>query len=272
MCCSLARAHFSRTVLMLNTTRHPLRQTPIQVLAYQNISTNLSENSANAMLLHLPTAELSRDNIVDTSRFPNFLDTMVKALLPPTRDLRMRSDGLISAQAKRVEIFDHDVYTVALSQDASAIPAALQEVREDRRPLLNQEIFDWYGQRFSGWSFALCCFNNRDARKANPLLWWYEPLAKDRLMLPGLDAHTGEVPDLKKMVRVDHWVIGGLPSSHPEGKSVHLGTIPDAFTRSLLPETIWGEHEGGLRRNGDFGLTPTEGGYALDRGIFELTH
>jgi hypothetical protein len=72
----------------------------------------------------------------------------------------------------------------------------------------------WYPD----WTFALCCFNNRHAARATPMLWWYEPMDPDSLFTPAVDCHTGAVPDLKADVVVDHTLVvgscqmqGGMP-------------------------------------------------------------
>ncbi len=96
-----------------------------------------------------------------------------------------------------------------LAQDALAIPDALNQVPKEKRPKLNRALFEVYAEWYPTWTLALCCFNNTEAKRALPLLWWYEPMFPEELFLPALDSHTGDVPKLDGTVRVDHIVAFG---------------------------------------------------------------
>lgn len=268
MCVSTAPARFSSTSVMVNAAKHPTTGKLIHVLAYQNAPEHLADANGNAMLLHFPTKKLGKDNIVDTSSFPHFLEDMIRAVKP---EALLRRRGAITRDATpKVEIFDHDIYTIAVSSDAKAIANALKSVPEDRRPQVNKKLFKWYADNFPGWSFALCCFNNRDAMKAKPLLWWYEPIDPRKLMMPGIDAHTGEVPRMSEMVKMDHWVFAGMQAPKPGANTVEVtyrDPLPD-FARAILPKYIIGEYQGGSAKNGDFIVDPTEM-FPLRRGLLK---
>jgi hypothetical protein len=224
------------------------------VLGYQNIARNLSAGP-NAMLLHLPGKRMSQANFIDTSGCPGILRYMVTAVRPPTRS----TGGPVAAgAAARVEVFEHDIYTVVLADDPRAIPAAMERVPEGKRVQVSAELMAFYAERFPGYAVALCCFDNRDARQADPLLLWYTPYDPDVLRLPAIDCHTGGVPDLGALVRTDHWVILGTDEA-PDGwgSEVDYGAAPrsPAVTgpaAGFLPGRVIGRSFTGHLPNGDF--------------------
>lgn len=164
-----------------------------------------------------------------------------------------------------VQVFDHDIYTVVLSQNAGLIPDALKLVKKDRRPALNQPLFDWYGRIFPNWPIALCCFNNRQQAAAAPLTIWYEPLRGDFLTLPAIDCHTGATPRLSGRVEVDHWVIYGRESHAPGFARVHYRRpVQDPFLAKVLPSYVVGQRFTGQLMNDDF-IVDTES-HLIERG------
>ena len=70
-------------------------------------------------------------------------------------------------------MFEHDIYTVVLAADATLIPEALSLVPEHRRVPANRPLFYFYARMYPGYAVALCCFDNRDAARSDPLLLWY---------------------------------------------------------------------------------------------------
>ena len=97
----------------------------------------------------------------------------------------------------------------------------------------------------------LSCFSNSRAGLAHPLLWWYKPMHPDRLFLPALDRHTGEVPDLSAHVRVDHVVAVGSHRLAGGQRVRYQDGIPTAVVPYLRPSVI-GRRYGGHLPNGDF--------------------
>ena len=133
---------------------------------------------------------------------------------------------------------------------------SIEQVPAHKRIVPNTPLFDFYAHHFPGYPIALCCFDNQEARDADPLVMWYRPLDASRFLLPALDCHTGAVPDLDEEVEVDHWLIFGSDEM-PE----HVG-VPVRYTdrhmrtrvRLLLPTRVVGTHLQGRMRNGDFSL------------------
>jgi len=250
VCVSAAPARFSGTTLYVGRHTHP-EHGPVEVLGYQNTAVNLA-GGPNAMLLHLPAEEMTRDHFLDTTAHPDVLRDLVDAL-NVTPWAQPAGRAVAAGPPPQVDVFDHDVYTVVLARDPRAIPAALDQVPEHKRPLLRPELFQFYADTFPDRPVALCCFDNADARRAAPLLMWYRPLFADRLIAPALDCHTGGAPDPDGWVRPDHWVVFGLDEA-PEGwgNPVRYRQVPGPLA-PFLPNRVIGCHIHYRHlRNGDF--------------------
>ncbi|GAB2576391.1 hypothetical protein GCM10027168_06760 [Streptomyces capparidis] len=255
MCVSTDRAEFSGTTVYAGRVRRPGHGL-IHVLGYQNTAVNLAAGP-NAMLLHLPALPtVGPGNFVSTAGVPDLLTRMVDAVRPrsvgPDDGIAwMGWDG-----AERVRVFEHDVYTVLLAADPTAIPAALARVPERRRPRLDPALLEFYAVHYPLHTVAVCCFDNADARRAKPLLLWYEPLEPDLLVAPALDCHTGGPPSLDARVPVDHWVLFGSDEA-PAGWGCPVAYPPRLrhSLRACLPDAVIGAAHTGALPNGDFALT-----------------
>ena len=173
------------TILYTGRRRHP-EHGWIDVLGYQNTAANLGAGP-NAMLLRifLRTSVTSRQ-FVPTGRGESVLRDMVDAVRLPGQ--AWCAEGMDwMADEQQAEVFEHDIYTVVLAADASRIPAALDSVEPRKRPSLNRDLFDFYAVLFPRYPVALCCFDNKDAAQAKPLMLWYRPLDHDLVLLPAID-------------------------------------------------------------------------------------
>ncbi|WNE94522.1 hypothetical protein PS467_03840 [Streptomyces luomodiensis] len=254
MCVSMDRAEFSGTTVYAGRRHHPAHGL-IHVLGYQNTAHNLADGP-NAMLLHLPALPMTRENFLSAGRCQDILTRMVDAVRPRpvAADDQMAWMGWEPRPA--VEVFDHDVYTVLLAADATLIPSALTRVPRRKRPRIDPRLLEFYADRYPCHTLAVCCFDNADARRAKPLLMWYEPLEPDRLTVPALDCHTGGPPDPDAEVAVDHWVLFGTDEA-PEGwgEPVDYPAGMRHELRSYLPGTVVGAYFGDrLLSNGDFAI------------------
>ncbi|MFR9798546.1 hypothetical protein ACL02U_22000 [Streptomyces sp. MS06] len=251
MCISTGEAEFSGTIAYCGRQHHP-EHGLIHVLGYQNTAANLTAGP-NAMLLHLPTRQLTPRHFLAAGRTGDVLHRMVTAV----ESVNAAADGIafMGAETQPVQVFDHDIYTVLLAADPTAVPAALRQVPPHRRPDVDPDLLRFYADHFPDHTIAVCCFDNADAQRAKPLLLWYRPLDPDRLTVPALDSHTGAAPDLGAAVPVDHWVLlstdqapsgWGAPVDHPRDMRHRL--------RSFLPGRIVGRHygRGQTLPNGDF--------------------
>lgn len=264
MCVSTDTAEFSGTILYAGRRRHE-RHGWIEVAGYQNTAVNLS-TGPNAMVLHYPTSAMSPDQFIPVGRNADVLTRMVDAARPVYRSGAAVMGGMDAG----VTVFDHDIYTVVLATDPTRIPAALDQVPEHKRPRLRPELFEFYADTFPDHTIVLCCFDNAEARQAKPLLLWYRPADQDRLVLPALDSHTGEVPDLDTPVRPDHWLVFGDDDA-PEGwgTTVTHSRGMRRKLRAFLPDTVVGVHlAGDPLPNGDFALSRAD---LLDGDLEKIT-
>jgi hypothetical protein len=256
MCVAAAPASFSDTILYHGRCRHP-EHGLVHVLGYQNVAANHA-TGPNAMLLHLPGTGMTSANFVDTSRSRHILTDMTAALTWRSSAYGAAPAAAGGAEPPPVQVFEHDIYTVVLATNATLIPDALSLVPEHRRVPVNRPLFDFYAREYPGHAVALCCFDNRDAARSDPLLLWYSPLRPDRVELPAIDCHTGEIPRIGAPVEVDHWVILGssepVPSTWPWQSS--WMDWSEEVRRSpagpFLPATIVGRPFAGPLANGDF--------------------
>jgi hypothetical protein len=279
MCVSSAPALFSETTLYHGRCHHP-EHGRIHVLGYQNTALSRTDQP-NAMLLHLPGTGMTQANFVDTSGSRHILTDMTMTLGPPlSRGYGAAPGGMADTDAPpKVEVFEHDIYTVVLASNAALIPDALSLVPEHKRIPVNRPLFDFYARLYPDYAVALCCFNNRDAARSAPLLLWYEPLRPDRVELPAIDCHTGGIPQIGGPVDVDHWVVLGTDEESP---SWNLGPVPYDLTQwrstrmywtqedlngpvgPFLPKSIAGRTYSGMFANGDFMIPSAD----LDTGRF----
>ncbi|XRQ04818.1 hypothetical protein ACN3XK_50900 [Actinomadura welshii] len=256
MCVSMDLADFSGTTLYAGRCDHP-RHGYVEVLGYQNTPVNRADGP-NAMLLHLPAAaRMSPGSFVPVGRRDSgVLDLMVEAVAPVAG-----ASGIDwmdePAGPSAVQVFDHDIYTVLLAEDATRIPAALAHVPWRRRPSLDPALMEFYAAFYPGHTIAVCCFDGAEAHRAKPLLMWYEPADPDRLVVPAVDCHTGGPPRLDEPVATDHWVIfGGDALPDGWGSPVEYPRKMRGELREYLPDRVAGRRfEDAAAPNGDFAVT-----------------
>jgi hypothetical protein len=258
MCCTLEPAKLSKTILYAGDTtidgqyRH--------VLGYQNKAENLF-TGPNAMILPFPSAErMGPDNVIDVGENKTVLADMAEALerrdrrfAKGMRSLSMGEDALLGSY---VEVFDSGDYTVVLAADARDIPQVLNRVPENKRPRINREIFAAYAQWYPNWPIALCCFEAKKAVENQPMLWWYLPTSHDTLFLPGLDGHSGHVPNLKEKVDREHSIVVGTTAKTAQltsqGSKVIYGSTLSTDLKKFVPEYVVGGKMHLPTPNGDF--------------------
>ncbi|HLD81805.1 MAG TPA: hypothetical protein VJA22_01190, partial [Patescibacteria group bacterium] len=216
-------------------------------------------SQGNAMILPVPAREhFTSENIINTEGCPNFLTDIGTAAKLYSESFIQRASGAMRGTlggSLEFEMFRSGIYQIVIAKDSSFFERALLDVDEDKRPELNREILSAYSSRwYQDWFMTLWCFSTRDAVDATPALMLYEPLDPTRLFLPGLDCHTGEVPDLSAYVERDHTLAVSCLEMQG-GNSVHYTeiSIPGAVKR-LLPDRVMGFllPEGSITPNCDF--------------------
>lgn len=148
-CCSLKPASFSSTKGLAAEAQ--VKGKLVHLLAYQNAVQNLAVAGGNAMFLPIPAkkASMTRENILDTSTATQFLTDMERSITPVPRNAD-KSRSFSSNAVPEVIVFDHGIYTIVLAQDAKSIPTALSRVPVEKRPAMNNEIFDAYAKWYPG--------------------------------------------------------------------------------------------------------------------------
>jgi hypothetical protein len=98
---------------------------------------------------------------------------------------------------------------------------------------------------------ALCCFNNAQAEVSQPMLMWYKPQHQHLVILPGLDCHTGKIPDMRHPVEVDHRIILS-DYQMQQGQDVYYSDPGAAEIMDYLPHKVIGTRYIKPLKNGDF--------------------
>jgi hypothetical protein len=228
MCCTLGPAVLSSTILYGARVIHD--DSVVHVLGYQN---KASSFGPNAMILPVPAArKLSQANMLDMQEFPGVLLDYEASYRRP---MMLSADSVVGSAlrgAKSVEVFSKGSYTVVLAEDALDIMGALERVPADRRiKNPNPKIFEAYSRMYPGWPIAVCCWSGE--LEPEPLVWWYEPMFKDRLFLPALDAHDGEPPNPRAKVKLDHMLVWG--AQHGEQTARFRRPVPETLQPFFVP-------------------------------------
>ena len=198
MCVTTLEAQLSKTRIGAWDILHP-QYGYRHVLAYQNNAQNLAD-SPNCMLLHIPGNEpLSAENIINT-------ENDVEILLEMEYDVL----GRPRVFASQNQVVEMGVYHLGLLNDFSkeSIENTLNQIPENKRPQISQEIIQFYNNVFSGFPLVLCCFNNKDAKDASPVMLHFNPRYPDMFQFNTLDSHGG-LPDLNENIKFQQTIITG---------------------------------------------------------------
>jgi hypothetical protein len=254
MCCTLRPADLSKTVLYAGEAER--ERNLVHVLGYQNRARNRF-NGPNAMILPFPAAKsMGPRNCLETTGLKWMMNDLA-ATVHIERLMRSASrdafGSLKLGSAKAVTVFDSGEYTVVLAEDARDVPHALNRVPEEKRPEINEEIFDAYAKWYPDWPIAMCCWASRREMEPEPLLWWFEPKQQDVLWAPALDSHNGKAPNLSEHVRVDHAVLFGSTLTS-RGAPVRFRREVPQHIMPFVSERVVGEEFQSVLTNGDFAI------------------
>ena len=200
MCVSMAPAEFKGAIAFGGEVDESLH-----LLGYQNSAQSLS--GPNCMLLHVPTAELTADNLVPTTAVPNFMEDMGRRVYA----LWTFRGGMTSRSAMEPVVVHYGAYEIVLASSAKDVPSALERISPAKRPVINDELLAWFDKQRPNYSFALPCFNNDVEQVQHPILIKYVPTDPTKIFVPGLESHSGRPP-----------VIGGR--DHPRDFKVVFGS------------------------------------------------
>jgi hypothetical protein len=244
MCMSFKESKMSKTLVYAGEGERQGKT--VHVLAYQNTATS---HGPNAMILPFPTdTSMSQENVLDTRAFPSFLKNISNASKIQTRGMKGLTLGGIRTLGI-AEVFDVGSYTVVLAENVDQIPDALKRVPQNKRPTVNVPFLMGFGALYPDSPIALCCWDG--AIESEPLLWWFEPRAKNALFLPTMDAHDGKAPRLGVKVSTDHIVSIGLESGPITANVVRYEDTLTKEARGLLPTHVWGGRLPDRMFNGD---------------------
>ena len=229
MCITALDAYLAETYVGVWDIDHP-EQGYRHVLAYQNTPKNLAD-TPNCMLLHVPAKDtLKPSDLLDTTQDPMFLQQMAESVLPPLPTAARGVD--LSAPNYVIEM---GIYHIAFLNQVS--PNAWLEVQKQipthKQPNIKDEFIQFYAEQFPSYALVICCFHNRDAKKASPIMLHYAPQFPDTFHFPTIDSH-GKVPKVGAKHRFHQVIITGSQQLKTPGNgfdAFHLGGV----SPTLLP-------------------------------------
>jgi len=249
MCCTFSKSVMTNTQIYVGQASKNGKL--VHLLAYQNKAVS---NKPNAMVLPFPTdVAMSEDNIIDTSKFKNFLKDITHAsqitTLSSNRNFNDALIGSSFAKSMPAKVFDIGSYTIILAENVNQIPEALTRVPEDKRPEVRLPFLKGYGKLYPNDPIAVCCWNG--SIDAEPLMWWYEPRDPETLFIPTMDAHDEKAPLVGELVKTDHIISVGSTTGNRGNKVVYFRSKIPNDIKELLPNSAHGVKLPALMPNGD---------------------
>lgn len=239
MCISVKPSQMSATKIYVGESTY--KDKYVHVLAYQN---KAKSNGPNAMILPIFTKEkVSEDNVIDTTDFRDFLDTISEASKHKTRSMYKGVDSLVFTAS----VFESGSYTIVLADSIKEAAKVLEKVPENKRPELSSEFTDSFEKLYANYPVAICCWSGDI--EPEPLLWWYEPANPDMLMIPTMDSHDGKAIDQTAQVKMDHIISIGSNNEFNKGIAVKVN-VPKKY-QDLMPNFVKGTKIKGTFLNGD---------------------
>ena len=191
------------------------------VLTYQNRVENTADES-NCMLLHIPSKEpILPEWIVDTAEAVNFLSDLYSLVDPPVLS---RGHWMGGSSEPENYIVEMGVYHIAILNvlTEAALSKALAQIPAKKRPHISEELINFFKSKFKGFPLLLCCFNNKEALKASPIMVHFPPLHSNKLMAPTIDAH-GHIPDTDSKTTFHQKIIFGSSQKQEDFKLPYRG-------------------------------------------------
>jgi hypothetical protein len=238
MCISAAPAKLSDTIVFAGECPDG-----DHLLGYQNNAENLSENDVNAMILPIPsTTKMSSKNMLDTTKCPKLLKDLAAAASKLLDRRVMTKSVTLSRGFGSIEVFKSGNYTIVLAENGLDIPNALMQLDEKERPEISEELCRSFVEFYPKWWMALCIWSGKSKMESHPILWKYTPMNKNYLFMPGLDSHTGGVPQVEKLIERDHSLVVGRIGTPTEDKyfatSAVINKTPNHI-KSVMPNLFF---------------------------------
>jgi hypothetical protein len=211
------------------------------VLAYQNRVQNLVQG-ANCMLLPIQSAAaILPEWLLDMSTEPNFLTDLYDIIDPV---LPNRGDWMDGGNERENYIVKLGVYHIAIlnTVNKEALEQVLQQIPKNKRPALSTGLLDFFINTYPDFPLLLCCFENKDALQAAPIVLHYPPKFPDKLMVNALESHSG-IPVVGKMVDYHQKIIFGSYKEAEETTAPLYRAIPLDFCSEFsefMPKRAFG--------------------------------
>lgn len=199
MCVTIHSAELPQTYVGAWDINHP-EFGYRHVLAYQNKPISQSDQP-NCMLLHIPAAApLQPDYLLDTTGCEWLLQQMAD-------NGRKQSRTRFSPEN---HVFEMGIYHIAMLNEVhpAAVAEALSQIPGEKRPDISDEFIHFFADHFPDYPLLLCCFNNKESKKASPILIHFEPQRPEVFQLNLLDAH-GHLPIIGQMHFFERTLIVG---------------------------------------------------------------
>lgn len=237
MCITSSRSILDNTYIGAWDINHPTHGYR-HVLAYQNRVKNLSQGP-NCMLLPIQSAQpIHPDCLIDTTEQPDFLTDLYEVVYPTG----LENDGnWMSWEDETTNyVVEQGVYHIALLNDCSeeAVERTLKQIPATKLPKLTTELLDFFRANYTDFPLLLCCFDNKAAQQATPILVHYLPRFPEVLMANALDAHDG-IPKIGQQISFHQKIILGSYKKDPAPNKKPYTKIPANFypaLRAFLPE------------------------------------
>lgn len=172
-------------------------------IAYSNKIQNLS-GKPNAMILPIP-GETNPEMFHNTESYKGFLKEITNKCRYNEDYRGEKSRGM---ESKSLSLsFELGQYLIGLSKGFDGIREFLDELPEDKRPEISEELKKFFEEKYSGWSFAVCVFDSDKTIDAQPIAFEYKPFAYNFVYFPTMDGHDGKAPVPGSMIKLDHTFI-----------------------------------------------------------------
>lgn len=205
------------------------------VLAYQNRVTNLAEGP-NCMLLHIASkSNILPEWLVDTSEHRSFLADLYSYVDPINT-----SQMWMSRSPKSVNyVIEQGVYHIAIlnKTDNKSVTDTLKLIPKNKLPSIKPKLLSFFQNNFSDFPILLCCFDNKDAKQATPILVHFPPKFPDTLMFNTIDAHGG-FPNINKQIQFHQKIILGSYKKQSKEGSLYIKVVPEAIEKNN--PNLWG--------------------------------
>ena len=239
MCITSSRSLLDNTYLGAWDIQHP-NYGYRHVLAYQNRVQNLEE-APNCMLLPIQSAQpIEPAWLVETSGCPNFLTELYDTIDPPP-SIEEEGHAWMSAGDDRMNyVVEQGVYHIAILNNltTTALEDTFAQIPAEKLPFISKDLLNFFEQHYKDYPLLLCCFNNKAAQQAAPILVHYPPQYPEQLMVNTLDSHGG-IPSLGKMTGFHQkMVIGSYKNQQEEPQKPYKKITFEAYPQlqEFLPQ------------------------------------